>query len=176
MRSVPFNPSQPTLDELIEASSLGTPEAVALREEGRQLLEAKLTGMPEEQADWEAVTDGPQQVVGGAKDLRDRIKDAYDDSDCEHNDRIVIGPRETYVVVPCGDCVADVLLAALRDGLPLDLATVEPWMQVCGPCDYGIHNYTGCACPEGDPRPVVVKLVAEIERLRAELAARGGAA
>lgn len=44
----------PRIDDLIEASSLGTPEARALRAEGKRLLSADLTGMPEEQADWEA--------------------------------------------------------------------------------------------------------------------------
>ncbi|MFE9955852.1 hypothetical protein [Micromonospora sp. NPDC005299] len=38
---------------LLEASSLGTPDAVALRERGARLLGPKLTGMSEEQADWE---------------------------------------------------------------------------------------------------------------------------
>lgn len=51
---------------------------------------------------------------------------------------------------------------------PLDLETVRPWMQPCGPHDYGMPEY-GCACPDGDPRPIVVKLVAEVERLRAAI-------
>lgn len=44
----------PTIEELIEASSLGTPEAVELRAEGREHLAADLTGMPQEQADWDS--------------------------------------------------------------------------------------------------------------------------
>ncbi len=41
-----------SVDDLIEASSLGSSEAVALRAESRAAVE--LTGMPEEQADWDA--------------------------------------------------------------------------------------------------------------------------
>lgn len=52
----PFNAAAPSIGELIDASSLGTPGAKALREAGRRLLsgEESLTGMPEEQADWDA--------------------------------------------------------------------------------------------------------------------------
>lgn len=39
------------------------------------------------------------------------------------------------------------------------------WTAQCGPCDYGL-SYP-CACPTGDPRPVVSKLLGEIERLKA---------
>lgn len=54
----------------------------------------------------------------------------------------------------------------------LDLeAIAAQWLNVCGPHDYGIHDYSGCACPDGDPRPVISQLVAEVERLRAETAA-----
>lgn len=48
------DPSRPTIDELIEASSLGTPNAKTLREETSGLNASRLTGMPEEQADWDA--------------------------------------------------------------------------------------------------------------------------
>jgi hypothetical protein len=54
------------------------------------------------------------------------------------------------------------------DSKPLDLTQFDRWMRPCGPHDLGI-DFTGCACPEGDPRPVVAALVAEVERLRAEL-------
>lgn len=43
------SPRPRSLDDLIEASSLGTPDAVAAREQAR----VELTGMPEEQADWD---------------------------------------------------------------------------------------------------------------------------
>ena len=33
----------------------------------------------------------------------------------------------------------------------------ERWMVPCGPHDYGI-DWTGCACPQGDPRVVVSEL------------------
>jgi len=39
------------------------------------------------------------------------------------------------------------------------------WAVPCGPCDLGVDT-VGCACPEGDPRPVIAKLLAEIGRLR----------
>lgn len=41
------------------------------------------------------------------------------------------------------------------------------WTSQCGPCDYGMPEY-GCMCPSGDPRPVVAKLLWEIDRLRGE--------
>jgi hypothetical protein len=49
---------------------------------------------------------------------------------------------------------------------PLDLAAiVAEWQQQCGPHDYGITGGT-CGCPPGDPRPVISRLIAEIQRLR----------
>lgn len=39
------------------------------------------------------------------------------------------------------------------------------WATPCGSCDYGLPY--SCTCPTGDPRPVVSKLLGEIERLRA---------
>jgi hypothetical protein len=45
------------------------------------------------------------------------------------------------------------------------LAAAEPFMRVCGSCDAGLPM--NCTCPPGDPRPIVSRLVAEIERLRA---------
>lgn len=57
---LPFNPAQPTFGELLDASSLGDPEAVELRAEARQHIEAAVTGMPDEQADW----DGDEQPAG----------------------------------------------------------------------------------------------------------------
>lgn len=43
--------------------------------------------------------------------LRDRIKAAYDDLDCPHSDHYPINRDGDYVTVPCGDCVADAVLA-----------------------------------------------------------------
>lgn len=43
----------PGIGDLIEASSLGTPEAQALREQARADVAGVLTGMPAEQADWD---------------------------------------------------------------------------------------------------------------------------
>lgn len=43
-----------------------------------------------------------------------------------------------------------------------------PFMATCGPCDFGLAEF-GCACPEGDFRPIVADLVAEVERLRSLL-------
>lgn len=45
------------------------------------------------------------------------------------------------------------------------------WLKQCGPCDFGLHEMS-CACPPGDAdyRPVMARLVCEVERLRAELA------
>ena len=54
-RWVPFNPARPTFSELLDASSLGTPDAVLARDRVR--ASGELTGMPEEQADWEAGED-----------------------------------------------------------------------------------------------------------------------
>jgi hypothetical protein len=49
---------------------------------------------------------------------------------------------------------------------PLDLDVIRPWFTLCGPCDAGLPM--ACTCPQGDPRPIVAKLVAEVERLRAD--------
>jgi hypothetical protein len=46
------------------------------------------------------------------------------------------------------------------------LEIAEPWLHLCGPCDIGIP--TVCTCPPGDVRSVILVLVQEIERLRAE--------
>lgn len=51
----------------------------------------------------------------------------------------------------------------LRAGMDV-VQRAEPFMRQCGPCDYGLSM--GCSCPEGDFRPIVVDLVAEVERLR----------
>jgi hypothetical protein len=46
------------------------------------------------------------------------------------------------------------------------LSAAEPWMQVCGPHDYGVDS-APCGCPpDGDPRVIVSKLAAEVQRLR----------
>ena len=60
-----FNPAQPSARELLDTSSLGTPGAQALIECGRQEAAARLTGMPEEQADWESdlTHDKPEPAV-----------------------------------------------------------------------------------------------------------------
>jgi hypothetical protein len=51
------------------------------------------------------------------------------------------------------------------------LKAAEPWMRQCGPHDVGVDS-VGCACPpDDDPRPIVSRLAAEVERLRAALAA-----
>ncbi len=49
--------------------------------------------------------------------------------------------------------------------LDLDAITGQ-WLQQCGPHDLGLSEY-GCACVDGDPRPVIANLVAEVKRLRA---------
>jgi hypothetical protein len=41
----------------------------------------------------------------------------------------------------------------------------DVWTVPCGPHDFGVDT-TGCACPQGDPRPVISGLLREIERLR----------
>lgn len=38
------------------------------------------------------------------------------------------------------------------------------WATPCGSCDYGLAY--ACTCPTGDPRPVVARLLEEIDRLR----------
>lgn len=53
-----FDASRPTIRELIDASSFGTREAKRLREEGQRAVAPDLTGMPQEQADWDG--DGPE--------------------------------------------------------------------------------------------------------------------
>ncbi|MFF5228427.1 UvrD-helicase domain-containing protein [Dactylosporangium sp. NPDC000521] len=53
---------RPSIDRLIEASSLGTPDAVALREQARRDVAGELTGMPEEQADWDGDEAWPEPV------------------------------------------------------------------------------------------------------------------
>ncbi|MEU4777496.1 UvrD-helicase domain-containing protein [Micromonospora sp. NPDC023633] len=47
-------PDAPRIEDLLDASSLGTPDAVALREQARTDMAGELTGMPAEQADWDA--------------------------------------------------------------------------------------------------------------------------
>lgn len=47
----------------------------------------------------------------------------------------------------------------------LDLNEVRPWLRLCGSCDAGLPM--GCTCPSADPRPMILRLVQEIERLRA---------
>lgn len=55
------------------------------------------------------------------------------------------------------------------DRTPLDLAAIEAaWLQVCGACDAGM--LTDCTHPDGDYRPVMAALVAEVERLRNHVA------
>ncbi len=48
----PFNPARRTFRELLEASSIGTTASGARRKAAN--LGPRLTGMPEEQADWDA--------------------------------------------------------------------------------------------------------------------------
>jgi uncharacterized Zn finger protein (UPF0148 family) len=55
--------------------------------------------------------------------------------------------------------------------LNLDAITAE-WLQECGPHDYGVIS-TGCACPEGDYRPVMLRLVDEVRHLRADIDSLG---
>lgn len=45
------------------------------------------------------------------------------------------------------------------------LEAAKPWMQQCGPHDYGIDSAPCGRPPGGDPRVIVSKLVGEIERL-----------
>ena len=48
------------------------------------------------------------------------------------------------------------------------LAEAEPFVQQCGPCDYGVME-VGCACPSGDYRHIMVRLMDEVRRLRAKI-------
>ena len=49
---------------------------------------------------------------------------------------------------------------------PLDLAAIEEtWLQPCGACDAGLPM--NCTHPEGDYRPVMLELVTELRRYRA---------
>lgn len=57
----------------------------------------------------------------------------------------------------------------MTEPLNLDEITAE-WLNVCGPHDYGVTGSVGCFCPDGDPRPVISRLVAELEQARAALA------
>lgn len=41
----------------------------------------------------------------------------------------------------------------------------RPFLTLCGPHDVGVME-VGCACPSGDYRPVMARLVDEIVRLR----------
>ncbi|MEU7170209.1 hypothetical protein ABZ949_01805 [Micromonospora tulbaghiae] len=47
------------------------------------------------------------------------------------------------------------------------LVEAQPFIQQCGSCDAGLPM--SCTCPIGDYRPVMARLVAEVERLRAEV-------
>jgi hypothetical protein len=48
----------------------------------------------------------------------------------------------------------------------LDLATILPWLEMCGACDAGLGM--NCTHPDGDYRTPMAALVTEVERLRAE--------
>lgn len=53
--------------------------------------------------------------------------------------------------------------------MPLDLEAIKAkWLKICGACDAGVGE---CSHPVEDYRPVVLELVREVERLRAEVAA-----
>lgn len=53
--------------------------------------------------------------------------------------------------------------------MPLNLDEIRSeWLNQCGPCDFGMPEYP-CACAQGDPRLVILKLVNEVERLRIRL-------
>lgn len=49
------------------------------------------------------------------------------------------------------------------------LARAQPFLNQCPSCDAGLPS--GCTCPQGDYRPVMLDLVREVERLRARVAA-----
>lgn len=78
-------------------------------------------------------------------------------------------------VVSDGDVVRERLRAAYfaitadqpPPSLPLDLAEVAPWMELCGSCDAGLPQ--SCTCPAGDPRLVIAALVDEIVKQRQEV-------
>lgn len=42
----------------------------------------------------------------------------------------------------------------------------DKWLRQCGPCDFGLP--TACACPEGDYRPVMSRLLHAFETLQRE--------
>ena len=46
------------------------------------------------------------------------------------------------------------------------LTEAKPFVQQCGPCDAGLPM--SCTCPPGDYRHVMVRLMEEVQRLRAE--------
>ncbi|WP_344143688.1 hypothetical protein [Polymorphospora rubra] len=50
---------------------------------------------------------------------------------------------------------------------PLSLLEVEPWLRTCGNCDAGLPH--PCTCPDADPRPIINRLVREVEKLHGEL-------
>lgn len=51
---------------------------------------------------------------------------------------------------------------------PLDLDEIrDKWLAPCGACDAGLPM--GCTHPEGDYRPVMLRLVAEVERVQTKL-------
>lgn len=51
----------------------------------------------------------------------------------------------------------------------LDLeAIIAGWLKQCACCDAGLPG--GCTCPTGDPRSDIAALIAEVERLRDDLA------
>lgn len=94
---VPGVPAR-SIDRLIDASSLGAPHAVELRRRAREDLTGELTGMPEEQADWDeddaveaslreiAARDVPPAVVEAAAAIEAPEPSAPDDGlspDCQ---------------------------------------------------------------------------------------------
>jgi len=54
----------------------------------------------------------------------------------------------------------------------LDLDAIRQWTNPCASCDYGLPM--SCTCPSGDPRGVIVRLLAEVENLRRDLDQIGG--
>jgi hypothetical protein len=56
----------------------------------------------------------------------------------------------------------------MTDQPPPDvIAAAEPFLAQCGSCDYGLEM--GCACPKGDPRVVMSRLVTELTEARTKV-------
>jgi hypothetical protein len=109
---------------------------------------------------------GLAAIEGGPRAVHSTVEKGVDDANAAG-----LGSAEGREVGEAVGCLTVSGLGALegprRRERPAEdiLAASEPFMRMCGSCDAGLPM--NCSCPPGDPRPIVSRLAAEVERLRA---------